>query len=110
MPMPSVAAQVEDRREEHATTAELVAETAEHEAADRPGKIADRERRERHHQGDERILARKKGAADLRREDAEDHEVVVLERAAEAGEQNHPPGAPGHRHAAHSRMVSSPFI
>ena len=76
----------EDRREEHAAAPELIAEAAEHEAAERTGEVSDCERRERHHEGHERILAGKERAADLRREDAEDHEVVVLERAAEARE------------------------
>src|SRR6185295_12355854 len=76
----------EDRGEKDAAAPELVAEAPEHEPADRTREVPDRERRERDHQRDERILAGEKGAAYLRREDAEDDEVVVLERAAEAGE------------------------
>src|SRR6185295_594432 len=106
----------ENRGEKDAAPAELVAEASEHEAADRPREVADGERGERRHERDERILAGEEGAADLRREDAEDDEVVVLERAAEAGEENHAPGAAGHPtcpepgrgmgHAAHSPIRS----
>jgi hypothetical protein len=91
-----------DRREENAASSELVAESAEHETTNWPREVPDGEGRKGDHERDERILAGKYGASDLRREDAEDDEVVVLECPAEAGEQNHPPRAAAHRvcHAA----------
>jgi hypothetical protein len=74
----------------------------EDDAADRPGEIADRECRKRHDQLDDRVVAgRKDRRADVAREHAEDDEVVKLEGAAEAGQQNDPPA--GGRDAIRSR-------
>jgi hypothetical protein len=65
--MPSVAAEVTKiDGEEDAAAPELVAEAPQHEPADRPREVPDRERREGDHQRDERILAGEEGAADLR--------------------------------------------
>jgi hypothetical protein len=85
-----------DGGEEHAAPAVPVAEAAEHEAADGPREIADGKRREGEHQRHERVAAREDGLPDLPREDAEDHEVVVLEGAAQAGKQHHAPAAARH--------------
>ena len=81
----------EDRDQEDAAAAVAIAEVAEDDAADWAGQVAGREGGERHHQGDERRRIGEDGVGDVFREDAEDDEVVELERAAEAGEQHDSP-------------------
>jgi len=69
---------------------------AEHDAADRPREIAGRERGKRGHQRHERRAAGKQRVGYVAREDAEDDEIVELQRAAEAGEQYDSPAAASH--------------
>ena len=65
---------------------------AEHDAADRPRQVAGGERRRKTAISETSgSVGRKYRVGDVAREDAEDDEVVELERAAEAGEQDDPP-------------------
>ena len=90
--MPSVAADITNTDPRNTRRAAVaIAVVAEDDAADRPGEVAGRERGKRRHQRDERRSAGKERVGDVAREDAEDDEVVELERAAEAGEQNDAP-------------------
>ena len=70
---------------------------AEHDATEGTRQIASGERGKRHYQGDERRGIREDGVGDVFREDAEDDEVVELEGATEAREQDDAPGSCGHR-------------
>ena len=82
----------EHRPEEHSSAAVAIAVVRQHDTADRPRQVADCERGERHDQRDDRVVGGSEhGLADVAREHAEDHEVVKLERAAEAGEEDDPP-------------------
>ena len=85
----------EHRPQEHPAPAVAIAVVAEDDAADRPREVAGRKCRERRHQRYERRAAGKDGVGDVAREDAEDDEVVELERAAEAGEQHDAPAGGG---------------
>src|SRR5205814_9533183 len=69
------------------------AEMAEDDAADRPREIAGGKGTEGNDQRDERRGIRKDGVGDVFRENSENHEIVELERAAEAGEQHDAPAA-----------------
>ena len=93
----------ENRPEEHLAAPVAIAKVAEDDAADRAGEIAGRERGKRGHQRNERRAAGKKRVGNVAREDAENDEVVELQRAAEAGEQDDAPAARCHERSRRIR-------
>ena len=86
----------EHRPEEHPSPAEPIAVVAENDAADRTRQVAGRERGKRGHQRHDWRRARKDRLSDVAGKDAEDHEVVELERPAETGQQDDAPACGGH--------------
>ena len=75
------------------TTAVAIAKVAEHNAAERPREIAGGKRGERGHERHQRGAAWKERISNIAGEDAEDDEIVELERAAKAREQYDAPAA-----------------
>ena len=86
----------EHRPEEHTPPTVTIPVVTEDDTAEGPDQVAGGKGRERRHQRDQQRAARKNRVGDVAGEDAENDEIVELERAAKAGEQDDAPARGGH--------------